>query len=92
MKKALIILLLSIFIICCTSCIYLFISNRNMSAELDKLKVEINSVKKSIDDSNSTNQALNTYYEELLKESEDEIYEYQTWKETKEKLQQALSQ
>lgn len=92
MKKFVYVLLLSILIICCTSCIFLFISNHNMRTDLNKVKKEIKSVKENISNGDSNYKTLTQKYEELLVESSDKLSENQVWQETKEKLKQAVSQ
>ena len=92
MKKVVFGFLLSILLICCGVCIFLFISTQNMKADLDNVKEVINSVKESISEMDTNNQTLTLTYEELLTESSDKLDENKIWKETKEKLKQALSQ
>jgi len=92
MRKVVYGFLLSIIIVCCTFCIFLFSSTQNMKADLDEVKKEIKAVKENISNADSNNKTLTQTYEELLVESSDKVYENQIWQETKEKLEQALSQ
>ena len=92
MKKIVYGFLLSILLVCCTSCVFLFITTHNMRTDLDKVKKDIKSVKESISESDTNNKTLTQTYEELLTESSDKLDENQIWQETKQKLEQALSQ
>ena len=92
MKKVVFGFLLSILLICCGVCCFLFISTQDMKANLYKVQGEIKSVKENISEIDTNNKSLTETYEKLLTESSDKLEENQIWKETKEKLEQALSQ
>ena len=92
MKKIVYGFLLSILLVCCGCCGFLFISTQDKKADLDKIQKEIKLVKKSISEIDANNKTLDETYEKLLAESNDKLEENQIWKETKEKLEQALSQ
>ena len=92
MKKVVFGFLLSILLVCCGCCGFLFIATQDKKADLDKISGEIKSVKENISEIDTNNKTLTETYEKLLTESSDKLEENQIWKETKEKLEQALSQ
>lgn len=88
--KKLIILKLIIVLILIASCDFLYIKYYNTKKSNDQLRYEIKKAKINIDKSNMDIEITRANVDKLKEEKKDSIWELDSWKLMKEKIEKAL--